>query len=90
MPEVVNLADRKPHLAGKAICMACRHEFVSVAPVGSVLFDCPSCGAQKAHMRFACVIDGKPTWNCTCGNDLFHITKEGCYCPNCGDWQTGF
>jgi hypothetical protein len=28
--------DREPHLSGMARCLACRHEWVAVAPVGTI------------------------------------------------------
>jgi hypothetical protein len=27
---------------------------------------------------------------CLCGCQFFHITPDGVYCPNCGEWQRGF
>lgn len=91
MAEIISLAERKadPHISGEAICLVCRHEFVSVAPVVVVMLTCPRCDVQKAVMKYPCVRDA-PRWECHCGNNLFHVTKDGYYCPNCGDWQHGF
>jgi hypothetical protein len=33
------------------------------------------------------VAHGRDHWHCQCGNDLFHATPAGMYCPNCGEWQ---
>lgn len=71
-----------PHISGKAHCIACKHEWVSVAPVGTVWLTCPECQTEKGLMKFPCVREG--------GNDLFHATKDRFYCPNCGNWQNGF
>lgn len=78
-----------PHIVGAAHCIACAHKWTSVAPVGSVWLECPNCKCDKGLMDQPCVRE-LPTWTCNCGNDLFHVTKDGYYCPNCGDWQTGF
>lgn len=29
-------------------------------------------------------------WVCDCSNDLFYVTQEGYYCPNCGVTPEGF
>lgn len=91
MADIISLAGRKPdpHISGEAVCLVCRHEFVSVAPVGMVMLRCPQCDVQKAVMKYPCVRDDA-RWECHCGNNLFHVTKSGYYCPNCGDWQHGF
>lgn len=81
--------DEDPHIAGEARCIACSHEWASVAPVGSVWLECPSCKTSKGLMKYACERTGLE-WHCNCGNTLFHATPDGFYCPNCGSWQTGF
>lgn len=80
-------AKRDPHLSGRAICLSCRNEWVAVAPVGSVWLDCPECGLQRGRFMAQCEVETKH-WFCNCGNDLFHATPEGFYCPNCGTWHT--
>jgi hypothetical protein len=93
MPAVISLAgwkaENSPHLSGKAHCMACGHEGVSVAPVGTVWMECPACHGEKSLFTHGVEYPGKH-WACACGNQFFHITPEGVYCPNCGDWQVGF
>ena len=90
--EVVSLAAWKeengPHLAGSARCISCRHEWVSVAPVGTVWLDCPSCGMAKGRLVNPVLKDGLH-WHCLCGNDIFYCHADGFYCPNCGEWQYG-
>lgn len=50
---VINLAqaeaDREPHLSGKARCLACKHEWVAVAPVGVVWMECPACTLERGR-----------------------------------------
>jgi predicted RNA-binding Zn-ribbon protein involved in translation (DUF1610 family) len=91
--EIINLESWKeenaPHNQGKARCMACGHEEETVAPTGVVWMECSACHAMKKLFIHDCQRYGKE-WTCNCGNDLFRITPEGVYCPNCGDWQTDF
>lgn len=89
--KIVALPEREdPHNCGTSRCMACGHEDVTVAPVGVVWMECSACHAQKALFVGACEQQGAAHWTCACGNDLFHVTPEGLYCPNCGAWQQGF
>lgn len=91
--ELINLAkkreERQPYNAGEAFCMVCKKEWIATAPIGTVWLECPQCGAMKGLYRYSCLRDDA-RWFCNCGNDLFHVTPKGYYCPNCGEWQTGF
>lgn len=90
---IINLAiereRRSPHLAGKARCLACRHEWQAVAPTGATWLECPACAAERGCFVYP-VGRSDPHWQCDCGNDLFHITPDGTYCPVCGVTQEGF
>lgn len=92
MSEIVDISALRadPHNTGKARCMACGHEEIAVAPVGVVWMECSECHAMKSLFIGPCEIEGAAHWTCNCGNDLFHATPEGFYCPNCGEWQRGF
>ena len=92
MAEIIGIDSLKaaPHNSGLARCMVCKHEHQAVAPVGVVWMECPECHAQKALFVGSCERRGEAHWTCACGNDLFHATPEGFYCPNCGEWQKGF
>lgn len=81
--------DREPHLSGAARCLACRHEWVAVAPTGVTWMECPACTLERGRM-VAQAERNEPHWHCGCGNDLFFVVADGMYCPNCGDWQKGF
>jgi len=83
---VVSLDAFRPHATGKAQCLDCHHEWVAVAPIGEVWLECPACTLLRGRYVFPFVRDGEE-WACNCGNDLFHIKREGAYCPNCGVWQ---
>ena len=77
------------YLAGRARCLSCKEEWISVSPVGSLWLECPCCGLEKGRLIFPILRDF-PHWICNCGNDLFRVTEEGYYCPNCGVWGSGF
>jgi len=71
---------------GIAVCMTCKHEWNTAAPVGTLYLQCPDCSFSP--------IMAKAVANCAaeesvgdCGNDLFYITPKGHLCPNCGNYQ---
>jgi len=92
MADIIDLSkernDRLPHLSGEARCMLCGKEWVAVAPVGTPWLECPECHSEKGYMKFHVQRTGSE-WICNCGNDLFRVTPDGYYCPNCGTWQKG-
>lgn len=92
-PKIIDLAawkeENTPHLAGKAVCLSCRHQWAAVAPIGTVWLECPQCTLLRG--RFINPVERDcPHWYCHCGCDLFYATENGMYCPNCGTWQHGF
>jgi hypothetical protein len=80
--------ERGSHLSGEAICIHCKHEFVAVAPVGTINMTCPSCGTEKALFKHPC----EPTvaWVCQCGCHIFMLSPQGVICYECGDYQVGW
>lgn len=93
MSEVVSLSEarekRQPHVSGEAVCLDCRHTWVAVVPLGVIWMECPSCSLQRGRFKFQHVCGKERHWVCHCGNDLFHVTTERTYCPNCGQDQEG-
>jgi predicted RNA-binding Zn-ribbon protein involved in translation (DUF1610 family) len=89
MGEVVSLDEMRPHLSGEALCLNCGNVHVAVAPVGVAWMECPECHLWRSTWRNQVERDGEH-WHCDCGYSLFHLTPEGIYCPNCGEWQKGF
>lgn len=94
MAKIIDLQERKdaktPHLSGEARCIACGHTWAAVAPVGTVNLECPACHLMKGAFIWPAWRAGADHWQCRCGNILFILTRDGFYCPNCGEWQTGF
>ena len=78
---------RTPHATGEAVSLACPHTWTAVAPTGTVWLTCPACELERGRFKYPFSRTGAH-WECACGNDLFHCTREGVYCPNCGVWQT--
>lgn len=81
-------AERQPHSAGNARCLDCKHEWEAIAPVGVIWMECPACSLVRGRFIGQHERQGSE-WICHCGNDLFHITPQGPYCPNCGEWVEG-
>ena len=72
---------------GEAFCLACASEWEAVAPVGTVELECPECHTHKGRFKFAYSAPEAHVWMCNCGNQLFNITPDGTFCPNCGTYQ---
>jgi len=89
MADIINLDEHRPHLSGRAHCMACGHDWVAVAPVGDATLICPECGLRKGLFQHFIDHEGE-RWVCACGCDVFCITREHTYCILCGATQGGF
>jgi hypothetical protein len=77
-----------PHGTGEAFCYQCKHEWIAVAPVGTVQLECPNCLTMKGLFKFGFnVSDGELVRECNCGNQLFYLTPDGHLCANCGTYQ---
>lgn len=88
-PAVSTPAPDVPHLTGEAFCQQCSHEWIAVAPVGTVRLTCPSCRTEKGLYKYECgVPEGELVRGCNCGNQLFYLTPDGHLCPNCGTYQS--
>lgn len=90
MGEVVALRrpePHDPHATGGAFCLQCNHEWVAVAPTGETQLQCPACKTHKGLFKFPCAPQHEMLWTCRCGNQLFNMTPEGHFCPNCGTYQ---
>ena len=72
------------HNCGYAICISCKHEWVAVSPAGRNWLSCPKCWRETGVFKFPFSKVDDLHWTCDCGNDLFNITPDGAYCPNCG------
>ena len=87
MSNIIDLETaRMPHTSGPAMCIACNHEWIAVAPVGIVGFDCPSCGSARG-IRAGHVFDEDENLNCSkCDSFAFGLLRNGnAQCLNCGE-----
>lgn len=84
MGEVVSILSKTPHLAGEAICLACRYKWQAVCPVGYVTdFACPKCGLMKGCYNYNCAPE--TYWQCNCGCNHFFVSGTGStLCAHCG------
>lgn len=90
MNNVVSLQERKPHMAGEAKCLACTHEWIAVAPIGSYVLVCPSCSLEKGVFKRLCGPENDIVWVCNCGCDQFYIDQKGVRCLVCATIQDGY
>jgi hypothetical protein len=71
MSNVHSILEASPHLSGEAVCLACKHKWVAVAPIGETCLECPSCGTYRG------VFTGNPMgethFECRCGCSHFAI-----------------
>lgn len=75
---------RDPHMTGRAVCLDCKQAWRAVVPVGVVWLTCPQCNLNRGRLIDHVEIDAGYHWTCGCGCNLFHVTPESFYCPNCG------
>ena len=83
----------EPHLAGEALCIGCRHEWVAVAPVGVWQLECPSCTSMKGIWRYPVGGDvGDAVFQCACGCEAltayYRDARFHLKCMSCGKEQT--
>ncbi len=78
-----------PHISGEAFCLACKAEWIGVAPVGTYQLSCRACGSSKGVFKHPCSVpEGELIRECYCGCRVFYVTPNGVHCWNCGKSQT--
>lgn len=94
MSNVIDFAKAKeaqtPHASGTCYCMACRHEWVAVWPVGTTQMECPECQSMRGRSKYNYgPEEGALLWSCTtCENQLFNLLPDRVHCPGCGkQWR---
>ena len=67
------------HLSGEAVCIACQHTWVAVAPVGVTSgLECPECSLGRGGFKYDVGLkEGSGLFECRCGSDQFHIVAPG-------------
>lgn len=79
-------AERTPHITGKAKCTACKHEWVAVAPVGTLQMECPSCELQRGQWIYPfSPAEGEQIFVCNiCTSTNFAVLPDRVLCVGCG------
>ena len=79
-------AERSPHLSGQARCVACKHEWAAVAPLGTLQLECPSCGLERGQWAYPFSLDkGQMIYVCNfCDSTNFAIQSHRAFCVGCG------
>lgn len=92
MGDVISLDAHRPdpHLRGECRCLACDHDFVAVARVGTRWLECPSCHLTRATWNKPVASRGKQRWVCRCGGVLFELTEVSLTCATCGHEAAGW
>ena len=74
------------HVEGNVLCMACDATWVAIAPVGTILMECPHCNLKKAIWMSPILPQDEPMIQCgTCRNIFLIVGINNVYCPNCGE-----
>lgn len=82
--------EREPHWQGTVKCLGCKHEWQGVAPLGTLIVDCPSCGLPKGHPKHPFgPRPGDAVYACTtCESEAMTLYKRGgrmrVICMGCG------
>lgn len=79
-----------PHVSGEAVCTACKHRWVAVAPAGTIELECPNCGTRRGlFVNPVWPPADHLVWVCPCGGNLFLIREpeRGFMCRECGTTQ---
>lgn len=89
MPDIIELSDHWPHIAGEVKCNNCKYTWAAVSPIKEEQppcdLECPECGLNAGFYRYPVYPkDGTVFWVCTCGGELFQIIEEGAWCIKCG------
>jgi hypothetical protein len=69
-------ASSEEHISGEAICVGCKHQWVVVAPTGTVDLECPSCGAFRGVYKYPVVTkEGSEEFVHSCGCKYFQLER---------------
>lgn len=74
----------EPHMAGEALCLACKHEWVAVVPTGAISLECPSCKTERGVYKYQIAHMNEPMFACGCGCHYFVLDEDGPLCCLCG------
>lgn len=85
MADIIDFNSKKAHLSGIAVCASCHHTWSAVAPVGTIQLQCPACTTMNGiWMNPVGLEPDIKVKTCSCGGQVFFITKEVYHCIKCG------
>ena len=85
---VITFPKKEQTATGEAFCIQCGHEWIAIAPTGTIQLECPECHTMKGLYRWPFSVgEGELIRECNCGNRLFILTPKGHLCANCGIYQ---
>jgi hypothetical protein len=77
--------DKQGHLSGEAFCINCKYSWAAVAPMGTIILECPECHTMKGCFKYGCGFpEGEVQWTCNCGCQMFVIGIDKTICFHCG------
>ncbi len=82
--------ERRPHWQGECVCLACKHLWQGVGPMGVVSgLECPKCSLPQGHTRWPIgAPDGAAFLRCDCTSEAMTAYKwHGRFivrCMSCG------
>lgn len=90
MTEVTSLNDYRPHTFGDIICLACKHNWQGVTPVGKEGFECHNCGLFRGvRAGLSGPPEGSIALVCNqCQNTYWWVLPHCLMCANCGTQGT--
>ena len=86
-PQSESVFDSQGEKTGLVHCMNCKAQWKARAPADTNVLECPECGLMRGTWYMPFMNVSREHWACECGNDLFRITADEIYCPNCGKEQ---
>ena len=84
---VIDIWSKSPHLSGEIKCLACKNEWIGVAPAGAVDLECPECHCHRGVFIWPIEpIKGETRFCCNgCNGEFFYIRTECTVCIGCGN-----
>ena len=78
-------------VSGEAVCLACKHEYMAVAPTPVTEMECPNCGLFRSQYKYPIAPNEKEYMRkCDCDSVLFYLLEKDStlLCQNCGEVQS--
>ena len=84
MGTVTSILEHKEHLTGDAVCLQCKHEWIAVAEIGTVVLECPECELSKGVFGAALLPESYYVCHCGCASFYISAISGLAQCAFCG------